>query len=209
MLSYRMAGYGLLAGLAYVVWWLCRAGMDLPVSLLVVFAVVVAYLGITRLVIQSGLYYLTMPITGQAFATAVTGTALAPSNIGAISVSYSWFGDVQSLFMPSAAHGARLNQAYGNKRLLGIAIGIAVLVGFPASLFFLIYIGYEYGASNFPNGLWNQAGNIAFGNMGFHLDTPMSTDWWRLTLFSIGAAFYSALAFCQYRLPGGRCTRSA
>ena len=194
-----MAGYGLLAGLAYVVWWLCRAGMDLPVSLLVVFAVVVAYLGITRLVIQSGLYYLTMPITGQAFATAVTGTALAPSNIGAISVSYSWFGDVQSLFMPSAAHGARLNQAYGNKRLLGIAIGIAVLVGFPASLFFLIYIGYEYGASNFPNGLWNQAGNIAFGNMGFHLDTPMSTDWWRLTLFSIGAAFYSALAFCQYR----------
>ncbi len=98
MLSYRMAGYGLLAGLAYVVWWLCRAGMDLPVSLLVVFTVVVAYLGITRLVIQSGLYYLTMPITGQAFATAVTGTALTPSNIGAIPVSYSWFGDVQSSF---------------------------------------------------------------------------------------------------------------
>lgn len=199
MMSYRMAGYGLLAGLAYIVWWLCRAGMDLPVSLLVVSTVVVAYLGITRLVIQSGLYYLTMPITGQAFATAVTGTALTPSNIGAISVSYSWFGDVQSLFMPSAAHGARLNQAYDNKRHLGTAIAIAVLVGFPAGLSFLIYIGYEYGASNFANGLWNHAGRIAFGNMGFHLDDPTGTDWWRLTLFSIGAAVYSALAFCQYR----------
>ena len=28
---------------------------------------------------------------------------------------------------------------------------------------------------------------------------PTGTDWWRLTLFSIGAAMYSALAFCQYR----------
>ena len=199
MVSYRTAACGLVLGLAYMVWWLCRAGMDLQVALLVVLTVVVAYMGITRLVIQSGLYYLTMPITGQAFATAVTGTALAPSNIGAISVSYSWFGDVQSLFMPSAAHGARLNQACSDKRRLGIAMAVAVLVGFPSCLFYLIHIGYEYGAGNLTSGLWNAAGYVAFRNMGFHLDNPTGTDWWRLTLFSIGAAVYSAISFCQYR----------
>lgn len=199
MMSYRAAGYGLMLALAYVVWWLCRAGMDLTVALLVVFTLIVAYLGITRLVIQSGLYYLTMPITGQAFATAITGTALTPTNFGAISVSYSWFGDVQSLFMPSAAHGARLNQAYKNKRVLGLAMGIAVLIGFPACLLYLIHICYQYGASNFTQHLWNVGGIIAFRNMGFHLDNPMSTDWWRLSLFSIGAAVYSVLTLCQYR----------
>lgn len=197
MMSYRAAVAVLLAALTYVVWWLCRAGMDLHVALLVVLALIVGYLGITRLVIQSGLYYLTMPITGQAFATAITGTALTPSNIGAISTSYSFFGDVQSIFMTSAAHGSRMVER--PQRRLAWALGIAVIVGFGAGLPYLIHICYEYGANNLSSGLFKNAGNVAFRHMGHHLDNPAGADWWRLTLFSIGGFVYSVLMACQYR----------
>ena len=198
MISYRAASYCLLAGLIYIVWWMCRAGMDLSLALLLVFTVLVAYIGITRLVIQSGLYCVTMPITGQAFVMAVTGTSLAPANIGGLSVTYSWFGDVQSLFMPSAALGAKLNEAR-NRRLLAIAMGLAVVVGFASCLFYVLHLCYEYGAYNLTGDLLHSAGEWTFHAMDYHLDNPQSTDWWRLTLFSIGALVYSALTICQCR----------
>ena len=200
MMPYRAAVYGTLTGLIYVVWWLHRSGMDWHVALLVVFGVLVAYIGLTRLVIQSGLYYLTIPVTGQAFALAITGTALAPANLGAISVSYSWFGDVQSIFMPSAAHGARLNELYGrHRRSLGIAMGLAVIIGLIASLSFILHICYQYGASNLRGAVWQAGGSIAFGGMAYHIDNPASTNWWKLLLFAIGLVIYSVLSFCQYR----------
>ena len=200
MISYRPAVYGTLAGLVYVLWWLCRSGMDFHVALLAVFGVLVAYIGLTRLVIQSGLYYLTIPIPGQAFALAIAGTAIAPTNLVAVSVSYSWFGDVQSIFMPSAAHGARLNELYGrHRRLLGIAMGLAVLIGFVASLYYILYICYQYGSSNLRGAVWQAGGGIAFGGMLYHFDNPASTNWWKLFLFAIGLVVYSVLSFCQYR----------
>ena len=200
MMPYRAAVYGILAGLIYVLWWLHRSGMDLHLALLVVFGVLVGYIGLTRLVVQSGLYYLTLPVTGQGFAMAITGTSIAPTNLMAISVSYSWFGDVQSILMPSAAHGARLNELYGrHRRLLGIAIGIAVLIGLIASLYYILYICYQYGAGNLRGGAWKGGGPIAFGGMLYHIDNPATTNWWKLFLFAIGVVVYSALTVCQYR----------
>ena len=46
---------------AYILGWLWRSGLDLHLAALYLFGVLVIYLGITRLVIQSGMYYLTAP----------------------------------------------------------------------------------------------------------------------------------------------------
>ena len=42
----------------------------------------------------------------------------------------SWFGDVQSIFMPAAAHAAKLNEWCTSRRAISWAIGLAVVVGF-------------------------------------------------------------------------------
>ena len=84
----------------YVISWLCSAGMDLHVAILFLISVMLAYYGVTRIVVQAGVYYLGPPVGAQAFTLAITGTGIGGSNLVALGMTYSWFGDVQSIFMP-------------------------------------------------------------------------------------------------------------
>ena len=202
MMSYRIAVYGLLAGLAYIIWWLQRLGMELPIAGLFVFGVLLAYIGITRLVIQTGLYYLTTPVVSQAFTLAIAGTGISPPNLVALALSYTWFGDVQTVFMASTAHASRLETG-GGRRRLGLVIGLAVVLGFVAAIYFLLYFCYQYGGGNFVSWIYRAgagAGGMAFNSVANHLVNPAPTDWTKLSYFGIGTLVYALLAACQYRL---------
>ena len=202
MVSYRTAVYGFIIGMVYIVAWLWRSGMDLHIAALFIAGVLVAYYGITRIVIQAGVYFLTPPVGAQAFALAITGTSVGGHNLVALGISYSWFGDVQSIFMPAAAHAARLGELYKLRRSMALALGLAVVVGFTSCLYFLLTLCYKYGAGNF--GSWyfvagGGAGGMAFNGVIRHFNEPWPTDWNKLSYFGIGMVVYSLLAFLQYR----------
>ncbi len=202
MLSYRTAVLGFVVGIGYILAWLWRSGMDLHIALLFTSGVLVAYYGITRLVIQAGIYFLTPPVGAQAFTLAVTGTGIGGNNLVALGLSYSWFGDVQSLFMPAAAHSARLSELYRNPRSVTLALGLAVVVGFVANIYFVLSLCYRFGAGNF--GSWyfvagGGAGGMAFDGVVRHFNDPWPTDWNKLLYFTVGLLAYSVLALCQYR----------
>ena len=202
MVSYRTAVYGFIIGMVYILAWLWRSGMDLHIAPLFIAGVLVAYYGITRIVIQAGVYFLTPPVGAQAFALAITGTSVGGHNLVALGISYSWFGDVQSIFMPAAAHAARLGELYKLRRSMALALGLAVVVGFTSCLYFLLTLCYKYGAGNF--GSWyfvagGGAGGMAFNGVIRHFNEPWPTDWNKLSYFGIGMVVYSLLAFLQYR----------
>jgi hypothetical protein len=202
LMPYRVALFGAIAGSAYAVGWLWRSGMDLPVAALYLMGVLVIYLGITRLVIQSGIYYLTTPLASQALTLAVTGTHMDPRNLVGLALSYSWCGDIQSVFMPSAAHAARLNELCGPRRHLSIAIGLAVLVGFVLSCYIMLHLCYQYGAGNFRSWIFAPgagAAGIAFDAVVRQMRDPLATDWGKLGYFGLGAMVYSLLSLFQYR----------
>ena len=202
MVPYRVAVFGAALGGLYILGWLCASGMDLHVALLFVFGVFVAYIGITRLVVQAGVYYVTGPVVGQAFATAVVGTNIGPANLVALGLSYSWFGDVQSVFMPSAAHAAKLNEMDHRPRAMAWAMGLAVVAGFAITLYFVLYLCYRYGAGNFRSWYFaagGGAGGVAFDGVIRQLNNPVDTDWNKLMYFGIGLLVYSVFSFCQYR----------
>ena len=202
MVSYRTAVYGLGASLVYILAWLWKSGMDLHIAVLFLGGVLVAYYGITRLVVQAGIYFLTPPVGAQAFALAATGTAIGGHNLVALGISYTWFGDVQSLFMPAAAHGARLNELCRGRRPMAWALGLAAVVGFVANIYFVLSLCYKYGAGNF--GSWyfiagGGAGGMAFNGVIRHFNDPWPTDWNKLSFFCLGLLVYSLLALVQYR----------
>jgi len=202
MVSYRTAVYGFLASMLYALVWLWKSGMDLHIAVLFLFGVLVAYYGITRLVIQAGVYFLTPPVGAQAFTLAITGTSIGGHNLVALGLSYTWFGDVQSLFMPAAAHGAKLRELGGSRRSMARALGLAAVVGFVANIYFVLSLCYKYGAGNF--GSWyfiagGGAGGMAFDGVIRHFNDPWPTDWNKLSYFGIGLLAYSLLALCQYR----------
>jgi len=203
MMSYRTAVFGFLAGAVYATAWLWRSGMDLHVAVLFLLAVLIVYLGMTRLVVQAGMHYMTTPMAPQALVVTLAGTGIGPHNLVALALSYSWVSDIQSIFMPSAAHAAKLNELYGRRRQLGLAIGLAVVVGFVATITFIIYLCYQYGAGNFRSWFFDPgagAGGMAFDTVVRQMRNPEGPNLTKLSFFAFGSVLYSILSVCQYRL---------
>ena len=202
MLPYRVACWGGLFSVLYIVAWLWKSGMELGVALLYVLALFATFIGITRLVVQAGLHYLTAPIVPQALPFALVGTAIAPQSVVAMALSYGCFGDVESIFMPSAAHAARLGELHPRRRQLALGIGLAVVTSLIASWAFMLYQCYLFGAGNFRSWFFQPgagAGGIAFDAAVRQLRDPWPTDWAKLSYFGFGALLYSLLALAQYR----------
>lgn len=203
MFSYRIAVIGLLAGVLYMAGWLYRSGMAVPVILLFLPAVFIAYIGITRLVIQTGVYYLTPPVVAQAFALAILGNVWPMQTLVAIAISYGWFGDVQSIFMPSAAFGAKFQDLVGHRWTLPIAMTIALLLGLLMTSWTILRLSYRDGAANFRSWYFDFGGGIAGnsfdGGAIYNLNNPYGTDWHKLTLMGVGIVAYSILYILQNR----------
>ena len=206
VVSYRLAvGLGLGAA-GYMLFWLWRSGMDLPVAAFYLLAALIAFLGLTRLVVQAGLHYLTIPMTPQSLTLALTGTGIGPQNLVALALAFSWTGDVQSTFMPSAANSLKLHDSYQQRRSWGLigALGLAVGVGFFATALFILYLCYDHGAGHLRSWFFNiggGAGGRAFNGVVQQLQEPRGTDWVKLGHFGFGSALYSLVALLHYRLP--------
>jgi len=206
LISYRSAVLGLLTGIAYMLVWLNQAGMEVWVATSFLFFVLVAYLGITRLVVQTGVYYLTTPVVSQAMTMMSFGTsAISPPGLAALGLSYCFFGDVQSIFMTSAAHAAKLQSSMRiARRGFALAIGLAVVLSFAVSLGNLITMAYAQGASNFNSWIFrvsSGAGVMAFGDAMAKIQAPTEFHAQKLGFFGIGAAAMALLTFAQYRFP--------
>ena len=206
MMSYRASVVGLVIGTVYMLVWLNKAGMEWWVASSFLAFVLIAYLGITRLVIQTGIYYLTTPVVSQAMTMMSFGTsAISAPGLAALGLCYSFFGDVQSIFMTSAAHAAKLQSSLRiARRGFALAIGLAVVLSFAVSLTNLISMAYEQGASNFNSWIFrvsSGAGVMAFGDVMAKIKTPADFHAQKLGFFGIGAAAMSVLTFMQYRFP--------
>ena len=202
MLSYRLAVYGGLASALYILLWLWKSGMEIYIAALYLATLLIVFTGMTRLVTQVGMHYLTAPMTAQALPLAIAGTGIAPHSLIALALSHACFGDVESIFMPSAAHAARLGELYRCRRGLAIAIAIAVITSFVATVYFMLQLCYQHGAGNFRSWFFQPgagAGGIAFDAAVRQLRNPWPTDWGKLAYFGIGGLAYSLLALCQYR----------
>ncbi|NKB69161.1 MAG: hypothetical protein GKR89_19000 [Candidatus Latescibacteria bacterium] len=204
LLPYRVAVVGFFLGIIYMLSWLHKAGMEWPVAALFLGSVLLAYLGITRLVIQAGVYYLTAPIAAQAMTMMTLGTStISAPGLVALGVSYSFFSDVQSIFMPAAAHAAKLQDSLRiSRRSLVLAIGLAVLVGFIACISYILFMAYEQGASNFNSWFFrvsSGAGVRSFDDALAKIKTPEDFHLQKLTFFGSGALLMSFLTFMQYR----------
>ena len=64
IISYRVAVGGGLVGLGFILGWLWRSGLDLHLAAFYLAVALTIFLGLTRLVVQAGLHYLTTILHG-------------------------------------------------------------------------------------------------------------------------------------------------
>jgi hypothetical protein len=209
LISYRAAVCLLLGSAAYLVFWLHQAGMAWAPLLTFWFGTLVLYLGLARIIVESGLVYLRGPISAQAFTWHLFGiTGMGPASTTALALTYSFFCDAKTFGMTMFAHIPRLGVAMNPRfrRRLVPAVLLAALVGAATVTAFTTLYGYQSmgaynfgvvsfnGSSNGAVGLWRTAANrIQEGTSG--------TDWGRVNSFGLGVVFTGLLFALRYRFP--------
>ena len=207
LLSYRGAVIGLLVGLAYVVAWMTRSGMEVGHALLFVVGALIAFLGLTKIICEAGLAYARTPVTPSALTHSILGPAgLGPGSVVNLGMALCWSGDTRTIVMTSAATGAKMGHAAGvrSRRLFGAMI-LALVVGLVSSAVAVLLIGYAHGGMNLGSwqfgGMTECTGSWIIEHMQITEGTTGGASWGKMGFLGIGATLMSVLMMCRYRFP--------
>ena len=210
LFSYRSAVFALLACSLYCGFFLWQLGLSGWALLAFWFATLVLYIGLARIIVETGLVYLRTPTTAQAFAWHLFGiTGIGPASAIALGMTFSFVGDAKTFGITTLAHIPRLGLAMEKHRrkLVPLSMITAFALGAMAVWVFIIYQGnYTVGSYNFGSVSFNGSSD---GGVGvWHLtanrirNNDFGTDWTRISWLGFGAIFTVGLYAIRYRFPG-------
>ena len=201
LLRYRTSIVGLVVAVGYVFCFLLATGMAPTAAGIFLAGVFVIYLGVTRIVIEGGLVFLRGPMIAQHLTTYSLGvSSISPASMAALAVSYAWFCDIKSFFMPAVAHAAKLSDALRMRpRSVAVAVAAALVLGVGTSLTYTLWIGYEHGAYNFGDWIFRGGAETPYNAIINKMRNPFDTGWLRLGLMAAGACVMGLLTYLRYR----------
>jgi hypothetical protein len=159
------------------------------------------YLGIARVVCQSGIFYIVPPMIAQNPCILL----LSPRRIGiqgmvSLGLTYSWHGDVQSVLSGLSAEGAKLQRSIGcTGRQLTMAIISAVMVGLFVAPWGVMLTGYKQGALNWNTWLFQGFGVSTYGQVLGQIQSDIGHDWMPFIYFGVGSVLMLFLSAVYYR----------
>lgn len=166
--SYRTAVICFVFGFIYMVLWLLAAGMSIFIICFMLALLFLMYLGVTRVVAETGLASLDLPYnSANEVATFYVGTEnIPPRSLTLMWLSETFTRNWRTLGMCSMAHAAKVgDQMGGVGRGVFAAIIGALLLSFATALWYTLHLGYDMGASQITgsftsgaNGYWAQLG---------------------------------------------------
>tara|TARA_B100001123_G_scaffold386433_1_gene460852 strand:- start:2551 stop:4479 length:1929 start_codon:yes stop_codon:yes gene_type:complete len=210
LLSYRTSVWLLIGSVIFAILFLRSTGMGWGPTLAFWFATTVLYIGLARIIVESGLVFLRGPITAQIFAWHLFGiTGMGPQSAAALTLTYTFFCDAKTFGMTTFAHIPRLTAAMDLKgrRLVAPGVLLGALLGAGSVIAFILYKGYyTIGAYNFGVVSFNGSINSAIGlwqtSASRIIEGTGGTDWKRLQFLGIGGAVTGFLLYLRYRFPG-------
>jgi hypothetical protein len=204
IVSYRMAVYGFGVCATYLFVWHAATGMELQFIPLFLLGALVIYVGITRVIAETGLISIRAPLMPQPFAMFILGTdTLTRETMVSIALSYTWCSDTKTTVMPALAHSSKLYSTIRHhQRHLTIGVVLAMVVGVLASFAYTIYMGYLHGAANYGGLFTGGLAAYPWDNLVKKVKGPFPTKWEPLGFMFSGAAITAGLMVLRYRFPG-------
>lgn len=200
VLSYRQATTLLLASLGVVCVWLWLSGMSWWVVVLMVAFSFAAMVGLTRIVGQAGLSVTRSPLLASDAVITIAGSeALGPGNLTAMGMSLPWSGEFRTTVMAAVMHGLKLAEVYlkENRRLLVLALSLAIVVAIGTSAAMILALSYRYGGINLSRWMF---GSHAYDFMDLHISTPSGISWDCWWAAGSGAVVQVLLTLAHQRL---------
>jgi len=202
-LSYRTAVGGSLLGSAFALAWLTAAGLTLLAAVVLLATALVTFIGIARVVSQTGLAYCRSPVGAPIFTVNVLGTSLVgPAGIAALGLSFAW-NDLRTFVMASAATSLKMADVTRLEcRRLFLAIAAAVVVTLAGSAAAILSYAYAHGGINLMG--WQFRGIPVFAGdwISHNINNPQAFHPWHLGFVGVGGVLMAVATYLKNHLVG-------
>jgi len=180
LFSYRTAVFGFLLGMSFIVCWLYAAGLSLPIMALFITLLFIFYIAMARVVAETGVVTLDLPINSHQFSIAIVGSSqISHSDLTTLGMANGFARNWRTFTMIGTSHVAwlksqwrqRMQAQYNNKAENGVSrrqpsakhlfasVAAAFCLSATASVGYLIYAGNTYGAQSLRTDLGTTRGN--------------------------------------------------
>ncbi len=200
LVSYRMAVLGLAGGLCYLAFWLNRMGMSFDVAALLLLITLALYIGVARIVAETGLVFLDLPVDSNEMTVAVIGSSnLSPSNLTALGLTHTISHNHRGMGLSSMIHGLKAADGF-----MGVKKGFFAAVCILLALTFVVTNGYTIYAGTTGTGAHDFAplkADLFYNQLVTWLNNPFTMSYEEIYFLLLGAAIMVGLLFMHYQFP--------
>ena len=199
-LSSRTSILLILIGITFSVCWLVAAGFQPSVAFVIVIAVLITYVGVSKMIAELGLPYLGSPLGAEGFAVAAFGTSsMTPASILLLSITKNLEGYSSGMVMSHLTMVQKIRGSLDPRRLL-VGILAALLLAYLLSMVYTIWLGYGHGAYNFSSYTYSYYARRSYQRVVFRLGNPWAFDVHRMTILAVGGTVMAALMGLRYKV---------
>jgi hypothetical protein len=204
LLSYRTAVFGLILASILAIVWLMLAGQNLITAMVFMLSAMVIFVGLSRIISQTGLAYGRATVAAPIFTVNTLGTAtVGPAGLASLGLNFAWSADIRTFVMASVATGLKIAQETRlNPRALFWAIMAAIVVTLAGSTWAVVKLAYIYGGINLTGwqfiGLPSFAGNWITRN----INNPQPIHLTHMLFVGMGALLMGIMSYIKNRFIG-------
>ncbi len=150
LLSYRAAVIGLIVSLVYAAAWLHALGISFLAVTVQLVLLLIFFLGLSKIVAETGLVYIETPQRTQALTAAILSTKVQTADHVGLALAANAVESHRQYILPSLVHVARIHHSFRwNRFRMTAALCAAFVVGFVASIAYTLNLCYSAtGAAN-------------------------------------------------------------
>jgi hypothetical protein len=201
--SYRKAVFGVIFSLVYIGFWLHATGMSWGIIAFMMGSLLLMFIGVTRIVAETGLVFLDLPYEAHDLTVQVIGSgSMSPQDITTVSLGEAFARNWRTLGMCAMAHIAKVDDEVGGtgKGTFG-AISFALGLALITAVGFTLYLGYEIsGASNFIEPAFKAGATRPFNNVVKFINNRQALTGTELGFLGIGSVVSTFLMLAHHRL---------
>lgn len=202
LLSYRFCALGFIFSMVFVICWLNAVGIAWTVSVVLALGLFLSYLGVARVIAETGVVYFSMPMSGHGLLPFVFGgpNVFDPPTQTALRVVDSLAAQGKGMFMPPLVHAAKIGDMiqHHRKRLV-LGIGLTLVLGIGTAIIYTLYLGYTVGAYNFNDYPFTRYPPGAYDGLVKVLKSEETWEIERYYFLLLGILIFAGVSFMRYR----------
>jgi hypothetical protein len=184
----RPALYAMAASVAVMGGWLYLTGLPLGIVPVFVTLVLVIYLGVARVVCQTGVFYIVPPMIAQnPIIYALGASAIGRQGMISLALTYAWHGDVQTVMAGLASEAMKVEeQAPFARGELSLAMLGSAIIGLVVAPIGIILSAYPKGALTWNTWVYKGWGPNTYGQVLGQLAVGQKRDWFNAMYYGMG-----------------------